>query len=60
MGVTVPYLALIGYLALLAGWSVLYVPFEDKGAGFAFGILTAIALADHYRRKDQASTDIES
>jgi O-antigen ligase len=60
MGVTVPYLALIGYLALVAGWSVLYVPFEDKGSGLAFGILTAIALADHYRRTDPASTHIES
>jgi O-antigen ligase len=57
VGISIPYLALLGYLAVLAGWAVLYVPFEDKGSGMALSILVAVAISEAQKAARTASNE---
>jgi O-antigen ligase len=56
---TIAQLALIGYGAVVAGWSLLQNPYEDKG--FAIGLMLLLAVAareaSDATRRDSSSTD---
>jgi O-antigen ligase len=43
---TIGQLALIGFAAVFVAWSVLQVPFEDKGLASGFLLLLALALSE--------------
>ncbi len=48
--VTVAYLTLLGYLAVVAALGFLSPPFEDKGLSFGLILVLALALAEASRR----------
>lgn len=52
----IPYLALAGYLGVVAGMSFLSPPFEDKG--FSYGLILALALVLKSARDSRGSSDL--
>jgi O-antigen ligase len=61
---TIPQLALIGFGAIVAAWSLLYNPYEDKGFSIALVLLLALAAREasdaaleSRRRLEESTTD---
>lgn len=51
---TIPQLGLIGFAAIVVAWSILQVPFEDKGLASGFLLLLAIALSEASKEPESA------
>jgi len=59
-GRSIPQLALIGFAGVVVAWSVLHVPFEDKGIASGFLLLLAIALSESRAALDGRRVDRRS